>query len=136
MTSKRKTISQRVDDLHTCIDKFKTETKVNFVRLETRLDNTDKNFDDYRKESKESRRQVYDTLTEIKSTLAADHAVDEERHKANVATTPSKSESPILEAIRKRAITVLSIVGTVAVTVLIVAVVNPVCNGCLTNLLQ
>ena len=117
MPAKKYATTEQVDKMHDCLDKFKTETKINFARVDERLKNVEKSLDDYRNESKDARAKVYAEIRKIAETLAADHAVDEYKERSAKALPPASSNGfliPLLEAIQKRARLLFGIIGTAA----------------------
>ena len=113
MPSRKYATSEQVDNMHDCLDKFKQKTEVELAVIKTNQNNMSEKLDRHIDESKQSRKNVYDKLAEIKETLAVDHAKDEYRDKAIASSNKAKSSSPVDKAIamlRERAILAVIIV--------------------------
>ena len=102
MPARKYATTDQVDKMHDCLDKFKTETKVNSVRLDERCNSIEKLLETYHNESRDDRAiaksdrdKMYTKMNEIAADVAANKAVDEERDRKSRAVKPS-SPKPVV----------------------------------------
>ena len=115
-------VTDKVDKVHDCLDGARKD--INELKIQNQKQTDDiENLKDNMTKAEESRSRLHNKVDDLKSDISDIKA------SVKPATTPtpaskSKSEAPILEAVRKRALTVLGVVGTIALILVADAIIK------------
>ena len=121
---------------------FRTDVKERFDKVEAKIESIEnkqdvqhEDFVKFREESRVDHEQVKGQLTAAEKSRKITHEKMDEvkqdvKQIAELVTkgnsTPVKSQSPILESLKKRAVLIFSIVGTIALTALAIIFLNAI----------